>query len=85
MTAPTNEYHFIDRWRVGGEAGEVASLIEDGEGLPRRWPSTYLDVRTPEPGGAGFYEKGPRAYYYGERGISPPDSLPPAEARFFIA
>ena len=48
---PTNEYHFIDRWRVEGSAEEVASLIEDGEGLPRWWPSVYLDVKTLEPGG----------------------------------
>lgn len=49
---PTNEYHFVDRWRVEGDAGEVAALIEDGESLPRWWPSTYLEVKTLEPGGA---------------------------------
>jgi len=48
---PTNEYHFIDPWRVEGSAEEVAALIEDGEGLPRWWPSTYIDVRTLESGG----------------------------------
>lgn len=47
---PANEYHFVDRWRVRGDADEIAAIIEDGEGLPRWWPSTYLDVKTLEPG-----------------------------------
>jgi hypothetical protein len=48
MTA--SEYHFVDRWRVEGDASEVASLVEDGESLPRWWPSVYLDVTVLEPG-----------------------------------
>lgn len=48
---PVNEYQFVSRWRVEGTANEVADVIENGLGLPRWWPSVYLDVQEIEPGG----------------------------------
>lgn len=50
---PTNEYHFIDRWRVEGTVEEVALIIEDARGLARWWPSVYLWVEELEAGGVG--------------------------------
>jgi hypothetical protein len=47
---PTNEYHFITRWRVEGTLEEVSDIIEDVEALPRWWPSVYLEVEVIEPG-----------------------------------
>jgi hypothetical protein len=40
----SNQYHFISRWRVEGTCGEVADVLGDPLGLPRWWPSVYLDV-----------------------------------------
>lgn len=48
---PTNDYHFIDRWRVEGDVKEVADILEDAESLPRWWGSVYFDVKEIEPGG----------------------------------
>ena len=50
---PTNDYHFIDKWRVEGEVKEVADIIEDALSLPRWWPSVYFEVEVIEPGGEG--------------------------------
>jgi hypothetical protein len=50
---PTNEYQFIDRWRVEGTIGEVSDIIENGVDLPRWWPSVYLEVEELERGGEG--------------------------------
>ncbi|HEX8000017.1 MAG TPA: hypothetical protein VF528_16640 [Pyrinomonadaceae bacterium] len=50
---PTNEYQFIDRWRVEGTVREVSDIIENGADLPRWWPSVYLEVEELEPGGEG--------------------------------
>ncbi|HEX8495029.1 MAG TPA: hypothetical protein VF658_19470 [Pyrinomonadaceae bacterium] len=50
---PSNEYRFIDRWRVEGTVREVSDVIEDGKDLPRWWPSVYLEVEELEPGGEG--------------------------------
>jgi hypothetical protein len=47
---PTNDYHFITRWRVQGAADEIARIIADAPALMRWWPSVYLDVRELEPG-----------------------------------
>lgn len=49
----TNEYRFIDRWRVEGTVREVADVIEDGKDLPRWWPSVYLEVEELDRGGDG--------------------------------
>jgi hypothetical protein len=49
----TNEYRFIDRWRVEGTVREVSDIIENGKDLPRWWPSVYLEVEELERGGAG--------------------------------
>jgi hypothetical protein len=49
----TNEYQFIDRWRVEGTVEEVSEIIEDGADLARWWPSVYLWVDELEPGGEG--------------------------------
>jgi hypothetical protein len=46
----TNDYHFITDWRVEGSINEVADILKDAEGLPRWWPSVYIDVKTLEPG-----------------------------------
>jgi hypothetical protein len=48
---PTNDYHFIDRWRVEGDVKEVADIIEDALSLPRWWGSVYFEVKEIEPGG----------------------------------
>ena len=50
---PTNDYHFIDKWRVQGEVKEVADIIEDALSLPRWWPAVYFEVKEIEPGGEG--------------------------------
>jgi len=49
----TNDYHFIDKWRVQGEVKEVADIIEDALSLPRWWPAVYFEVKEIEPGGEG--------------------------------
>jgi hypothetical protein len=48
---PTNDYHFIDCWRVEGDVTEVANILEDALSLPRWWGSVYFDVQELEPGG----------------------------------
>jgi hypothetical protein len=48
---PTNDYHFIDRWRVEADLKEVADIIEDALALPRWWGSVYFEVKELEPGG----------------------------------
>lgn len=45
-----NEYHFVTRWRVEGTVEEVSAILEDALGLPRWWPSVYLQVEELEPG-----------------------------------
>jgi hypothetical protein len=47
---PTNEYHFITRWRVEGTPEEVFSIIDHAEDLVSWWPAVYLDVKVLEPG-----------------------------------
>jgi len=47
---PSNDYHFITRWRVEGTLNEVADVLKAAEELPRWWPSVYLDVKVLEPG-----------------------------------
>jgi len=42
---PTNEYQFIDRWRVEADVREVADILEDASSLPRWWRSVYFDVK----------------------------------------
>jgi hypothetical protein len=49
----TNDYHFVDKWRVEGDLREVADIIEDALSLPRWWPSVYFEVKEIEPGGPG--------------------------------
>ncbi len=41
----TNDYHFITHWRVQASLQEIVEIISDAEGLPRWWPSVYLEVR----------------------------------------
>src|SRR5437588_7916246 len=50
---PSNDYHFIDRWRVEGDVKEVADIIEDATSLSVWWPSVYFEVKEVEPGGEG--------------------------------
>jgi hypothetical protein len=47
---PTNDYHFVDRWRVEGNVSEVADIIENALSLPGWWPSVYFEVKQIEPG-----------------------------------
>ena len=47
---PSNDYHFITRWRVEGAINEVADILKDAAELPRWWPSFYLDVKILDPG-----------------------------------
>jgi hypothetical protein len=51
LAMPTNDYHFIDRWRVEGDVKEVADILEDAQSLPRWWGSVYFEVEELEPGG----------------------------------
>ena len=62
---PTNDYHFITRWRIQGTIEEIAHILTDAPGLARWWPSVYLEVRELAPGDArglgkqvGLYTKG---------------------------
>ena len=62
---PTNDYHFITRWRLNATVEEVARILTDAPGLTRWWPSVYSDVRELAPGDArglgkviGLYTKG---------------------------
>jgi hypothetical protein len=48
---PTNDYHFVDRWRVEGDIKEVADILEDAMSLPRWWGSVYFAVDEIKPGG----------------------------------
>src|SRR5215813_1130968 len=47
----SNNYHFIDRWRVEGDIKEVADILEDAVSLPRWWGSVYFEVKEIERGG----------------------------------
>ena len=47
----TNDYHFVDCWRVEGDIKEVADILEDALSLPRWWGSVYFEVKEIEPGG----------------------------------
>jgi len=49
---PTNDYHFITRWRIHGAIDEIGHILADASGLTRWWPSVYLDVRELAPGDA---------------------------------
>jgi hypothetical protein len=49
---PTNEYHFITRWRIQGTIAEIAHILADAPSLARWWPSVYLEVRELAPGDA---------------------------------
>jgi len=53
----TNDYHFVDQWRVAGDLKEVADIIEDALSLPEWWSSVYFEVQELEPGGAGSVGK----------------------------
>ena len=50
---PTNDYHFVDRWRVEADIKEVADILEDALSLPRWWGSVYFEVKQIEKGRAG--------------------------------
>src|SRR2546429_9813151 len=47
----TNDYHFVDRWRVEGDIKEVADILEDALSLPQWWGSVYFEAKEIEPGG----------------------------------
>ena len=49
----TNDYHFVDKWRVEGNVKEVADILEDALSLSTWWPSVYFEVKELEPGGEG--------------------------------
>ena len=56
MTAGSNTYRFVTRWRVDGTCGEVADILGDPLALVRWWPSVYLaaeQIAPPGPGGVG--------------------------------
>ena len=46
----TNTYHFVTTWRVESTLAEVMTILADGPGLVRWWPSVYLDVQELKPG-----------------------------------
>ncbi|HEX6538146.1 MAG TPA: SRPBCC family protein [Candidatus Dormibacteraeota bacterium] len=45
------DYHFVTRWRLPGTREEVVTVLRDPLGLPRWWPSVYLDVQLVREGG----------------------------------
>ncbi len=47
----SNDYVFVTHWRVEGTLEEVSAILDDGDSLPRWWPSVYLEVQTVKPGG----------------------------------
>ena len=47
---PSNEYHFITRWRVQSTTDEVYDLISQPLEYPRWWPSVYLKTEEVAPG-----------------------------------
>ena len=47
----TNEYHFVTHWRVESTIEEVNEVLSNAPDLARWWPSVYLRVMQPEPGG----------------------------------
>jgi hypothetical protein len=47
----SNEYHFVTHWRVESTIEEVSDVLNDAPDLVRWWPSVYLSVKQPEPGG----------------------------------
>ena len=47
---PTNDYHFIDRWRVEADVKEIADILEDAVSFPRWWGSVYFEVNELERG-----------------------------------
>src|SRR6266545_3954715 len=49
---PSNDYHFITRWRIQGAIEEISAIIADAPSLTRWWPSVYLEVRELDPGDA---------------------------------
>src|SRR5205814_6047224 len=53
----TNDYHFVDRWRVEGDIKEVADILEDALSLPQWWGSVYFEVKEIEPGGEHGIDK----------------------------
>ena len=53
-----NEYAFVTRWRVEGPIEEVSDILDDAEGLPRWWPSVYLDVSKRPDGVVDLYTQG---------------------------
>lgn len=62
---PTNQYHFITRWRIQSTIEEVAHILSDAPSLSRWWPSVYLEVHELAPGDPrglgkqiGLYTKG---------------------------
>lgn len=49
----SNDYHFVDNWRVEGAVKEVADILEDALSLSTWWPSVYFAVKELEKGGKG--------------------------------
>jgi hypothetical protein len=41
---PSNEYHFVSRWRVEATPAEVYAVLDEASDMPRWWPSVYLAV-----------------------------------------
>jgi hypothetical protein len=51
----SNDYHFVDRWRVQGTINEVADLLEDALSLPRRRAGGRDNLHTvPDPPNASL-------------------------------
>ena len=48
---PSNDYHFMTRWRVQGTVEEIYDILSRVTEMPRWWPSVYLDVQVSEVGG----------------------------------
>jgi hypothetical protein len=65
---PSNQYHFVSHWRVKASCELVDTIIGDGAGLARWWPSVYLDVLEASEGDEN--KIGKRVYLY-TKGLLP--------------
>ena len=55
----TNEYHFVNRWRLRATIDEVAELIQHPEEFRNWWPSAWLDYELlSDPDDPGAFAEG---------------------------
>jgi hypothetical protein len=40
-----NDYHFVTSWRIQAAQEEIYDVLSNASGLPRWWPTVYLETR----------------------------------------